>query len=205
MDSNKTEKSEEKSFSLASYLIHIFVFTFIPSFLFLAVQPNYPPVRPSRIKDNCFSEIRILSGAVELYNMDYETKIHKLDEETINILVDNKYLKKLPKPLIEKCKYLSQGDLASSTGTIYCEAHGSEDGQIKSKYSEDEIAKDIYTTVRDNKIKGFSIVFAIALLISVIAVTFSQIIYPRLNIHIQNLLFFILLIIIFFVVRYLYF
>jgi hypothetical protein len=205
MDSNITNKKEVKPFSPASYCIHLFVSIAILSFVFLAIMPHYPPIRPGRVKNNCFSEIRVLSGAVELYNLDYETKIHNLDDDTIKSLVDNQYLKKLPKPYIEKCKYISQGDLASDSGVIFCEAHGDIDGNIKGKYSEDDIARDIYTKERDNKFTAFSIAFSIIFLISFSAVTFSQVIYPRLKDTHKTIFFITLVIIIIILIKYLYF
>ena len=121
MDSDKeiNNRVKNKPFSVTRFVFSIVITSVVLTFLFLMAMPNYPPLRASRIKDDCFLEIRLLADAVEMYNLDYETKIHKLDDEIIKSLVNNKYLKNIPEPFIEKCKYLSQGDLASDTGIIY--------------------------------------------------------------------------------------
>ena len=68
----------------------------------------------------CFSNQRVLQGALEMYNMDVSEMMTKLDIDT---LVKGKYLKVSPqKPEID-CNYLSIGDLTGN-GMIYCERHG---------------------------------------------------------------------------------
>ena len=183
MDSNKeiNNRVKNKPFSVTRFVFSIVITSVVLTFLFLMAMPNYPPLRASRIKDDCFLEIRLLAGAVEMYNLDYETKIQKLDNETIKVLVDGKYLKNFPEPFIEKCKYLSQGDLASDTGVIYCEAHGDPEGNIKSKYPESDIIREVNTKIKVNKIKGYSIVISIIILISLFAVSFFDIILPKIN------------------------
>ena len=89
--------------------------------------------RSSRMK-SCFSNQRILQGAVEMYNMDVKTEdmMHYLDQE---LLVQGKYLKKkLENEPERSCFYLSRGDLAED-GFIYCDYHGDilQPQRIKSK------------------------------------------------------------------------
>lgn len=68
----------------------------------------------------CFSNIRVLTGAVEMYNMDCPQMMNKLD---MNKLVETKYLKA---PIIgpeKECEYLTEGDMTGN-GYIYCANHG---------------------------------------------------------------------------------
>ena len=81
------------------------------------------PVKPARTdfrEKACFSNIRAIQGAVEMYNMDYAIMMKNLD---LSILQKGKYLKTLVKPEKE-CEYLNQGDLDNG-GYVYCKIHGS--------------------------------------------------------------------------------
>ena len=82
--------------------------------------PNY------RNKESqCFSNQRMILGAIEMYNMDHSQMISEINENIIDLLVEEKYLKtKLSYPAPGKCKYLNRGELIDE-GIIYCEYHGS--------------------------------------------------------------------------------
>lgn len=74
----------------------------------------------------CASNIRVLTGAVEMYNMDHLEMMKKLD---INKLINSSpsgftYLKAEPSKPEPECKYVSEGDLSSVNGFIKCEKHG---------------------------------------------------------------------------------
>lgn len=68
----------------------------------------------------CFSNMRVLTGAVEMYNMDNGVKMDKLD---IDKLVQGRYLMSAPLKPDAKCSYDGY-DLANN-GEIYCTYHGS--------------------------------------------------------------------------------
>lgn len=65
-------------------------------FILLMLMNNNPGSGGSyrNVRKSCFSNISFLSGAVEMYNMDNSAKINELNNSTIKILIDNKYLKK---------------------------------------------------------------------------------------------------------------
>ena len=67
----------------------------------------------------CWSNIRVIQGAVELYNEDYSVKMEKMD---IPSLIKIGYLKEEPTKPEEKCCYFSFGDL-SKDGFIFCSNH----------------------------------------------------------------------------------
>ena len=72
-------------------------------------------------KKACFSNIRIIRGAIEMYNMDVPESdyMRKLD---LNLLIEKKYLKSITPPE-DFCKYVSMDDL-SDNGVVYCVSHG---------------------------------------------------------------------------------
>ncbi len=86
-----------------------------------------PPHRSRRYDSSksCFSNIRVLLGALEMYNMDHDIMISEMNETVMDILFREKYLKQIPVgPVPRRCKYYNHGDL-TDTGVIYCEYHGS--------------------------------------------------------------------------------
>ncbi len=140
---NKIRNTTKEPFNIFTFIIDLTIVFSIYLLLSNIAKPNIHKTRPKMIKINCFSEIRVLSGAVELYNLDNESKINELNDETIKILFDNKYIKEMPNPFIPKCVYRNEENLASNPLSIYCEAHGSPDGSIHSIYDEKEIEDEV--------------------------------------------------------------
>ncbi len=85
-----------------------------------AAIPNFKAARNSAREKACFSNQRVLTGAVEMYNMDHDTMMTTLDIDT---LVKGRYLKSAPKGPEPECEYFSIGDL-SKDGVIACKRHG---------------------------------------------------------------------------------
>ncbi len=107
------QKKEKSYTSIIFTAIIIFIISFIPDIL--------EPRRHVRITYKaCYSNIRVLQGAVELYNMDNKEKMTDLDTNT---LFDNKYIKSIQKGPEPECKYFVTGDLTED-GEICCELHG---------------------------------------------------------------------------------
>ena len=80
----------------------------------------------------CFSNLRLLMGAVEMFNFDGNEKIKTFDASAMMSLLNKHYLKEEPERPTNHCDYLTEGDLTDN-GFIYCEYHGSLDGRIKGK------------------------------------------------------------------------
>lgn len=85
--------------------------------------PNFRMARDKARLKACYSNQRVLTGAVEMYNMDNEKMLLGLNEEIIKILADEKYVRSAPK-CPDGGRYISEGDLSSS-GKIKCSKHGS--------------------------------------------------------------------------------
>ena len=78
-------------------------------------------IRGEGRKKDCFSNIRFIAGAVEMYNMDVLEK-DAMKNLNIDTLIEKGYLKSITSP--EKyCTYQSAGDL-SDKGLVYCVLHG---------------------------------------------------------------------------------
>jgi tetratricopeptide (TPR) repeat protein len=74
------------------------------------------------IQKACFSNMRVLQGALEMYNMDHEK--NEMTSLDISTLVKEKYLKSSPSKPDPDCNYYSTGDLTKN-GQIRCKIHGS--------------------------------------------------------------------------------
>ena len=98
----------KKSIAHKFYVISLFlVFSFF-NFLLLVPAPVRHTHSDSREK-SCFSNQRIIMGAIEMYNMDNEQMMNSID---FSRLLEGKYLKEIPKKPTTECDYFSEGDLS---------------------------------------------------------------------------------------------
>lgn len=99
-------------------------------FLFIltltSVASAYKPDRPTMRYKACLSNIRVIQGAVEMYNMNSSTPINHLNDNSIDTLLKNNYLKIVPSKPESSCEYVSNGNL-SEQGVVYCKYHGGVD------------------------------------------------------------------------------
>ena len=117
---------------------------------------------------SCYSNIRIIQGVVEMYNMDVDND-NQMKSLDLNILYENKYLKdKISKPINlpdVKCEYL--GENLSETGSVYCDLHGDIEGKTgENKNLPNHIKTSrILTKITDKIEKFFLLPFSILNLI----------------------------------------
>lgn len=71
----------------------------------------------------CYSNIRVLMGAIEMYNMDNEEHFEVLTPSTQEILVAQGYIKRKVKCPDESGEYYNQGDIALDS-SVACTKHG---------------------------------------------------------------------------------
>jgi len=88
--------------------------------------PNFHKARMNAKRQACFANQRVLTGAIEMYNMDnatMKTSLIREDYQPGGALIKNGYLQNdlpLPEP---GCEYFSSGDLTKD-GRIECRIHG---------------------------------------------------------------------------------
>ena len=85
----------------------------------------------------CASNIRIIQGAVEMYNMDSKISMKHLDNDSMKELIKGKYLKEEPEKPETSCEYKSIGDLSKEgegEGIIFCTYHGDLEHLVYSEY-----------------------------------------------------------------------
>lgn len=107
-----------KGFRLAELMIVVIILAVLASI----ATPNFRKARHQARDKACFANQRVLSGAVEMYNMDNDTMMTNLD---INKLVKDRYLKTAPVKPESGCFYLLEGDI--NDRYISCRYHGSVD------------------------------------------------------------------------------
>ena len=128
-------------------IILFIVFVLYCVFNFGGLIPDKIHYTHSREKA-CFSNIRILTGAVEMYNMDCPQKMDKLD---MNKLVETKYLKAPITGPEKECEYITEGELTGN-GYIYCTNHGDIE---RHKQKEIEERKEQEKKKNNNPLKKF--------------------------------------------------
>lgn len=104
--------------------------------------------RASAREKACMSNLRVIQGSIEMYNMDHNEMIKHYASDTEELLIKGKYLKKYSKPDYE-CEYTSIGNLAEN-GILFCTYHGDTEHLIYSKYHEDYKNYENYEKIPQN-------------------------------------------------------
>lgn len=117
------KKNIKKIISIISSIIIIAIIAIV---IIINNIPSFHSPKPFPKTRICFSNIRVILGAVEMYNLDHSEMMQSLD---LDKLYKNGYLKSEIIPSTKKCKYLSEGDLTGD-GYVYCEEHG----DVEQKY-----------------------------------------------------------------------
>lgn len=121
----KMTNNNGKTKIISSGLFYIYLAGVI-AFIFLGPKPYYTKCSRGSARDKaCYSNIRVLQGAVEMYNMDSKTMMTTLDQ---TILKEGHYFRDkniLVCPETHK-EYL--GDDLTGKGYIYCDYHGDLEG-----------------------------------------------------------------------------
>ena len=88
---------------------------------------DHRPIKKSQYQKKCFSNQRIITDAIDMYNNEQKTKITEFNNSVYDLLVKEKYLKSWFLDDIE-CNFYNEGDL-SHDGFIYCKNHGAANGK----------------------------------------------------------------------------
>ncbi len=138
MNNDESSNNQKKFIVYVVYFLAFVLFSTVALLGIISV-PNVTKSRASARRKSCFANIRILQGAVEMYNMDKEESMKTLD---IDLLVKTNYLKSIVPPEMD-CQYFSEGNLAED-GKIYCKRHGIiPDPEEERKISEKERSEEI--------------------------------------------------------------
>ena len=124
MDNN--ENNNKRKLSCLEITLYIYLLGVVV-FVLLKPIPNFKRHTYNRDKI-CFSNIRVLQGAVEMYNMDVK-KDEEMSNLDIDILINGKYLKEIPKKPEESCQYV--GSDLNKSGSVFCTYHGDIEGKTQ--------------------------------------------------------------------------
>ncbi len=118
-----------KKKSWTEILFYVYIFG---GFLFILLGPDPKKVggRGSGSRQKaCYSNIRVIQGAVEMYNMDQK---YMMSDLNVNDLKSGHYLKEDPVPPDRPCSYL--GINLDNDGEVYCPFHGDLQGFTPGTY-----------------------------------------------------------------------
>jgi len=103
-------------------LIELMIVIAIIGILAAIAIPNFRKAREQAREKACYANIRVLLGAIEMYNMDNSAMESSMNSGVIDTLVSGNYLKGgISKPETN-CGYL--GTNLTGQGRISCGVHG---------------------------------------------------------------------------------
>lgn len=121
------------------------------SLIFLA-PPKHGYVRNT--EKACFSNIRLVQGAVEMYNMDFSPAMESLN---IDVLKEKGYLKPEYTYKEEKdCELLSEGNLFEN-GYVYCKKHKTPEIALEEKKQKEKEQNSFSYVIRTAFERGYFI------------------------------------------------
>ena len=106
-------------------LIELMIVIAIIGILAAIAIPNFRKAREQAREKACYANIRVLLGAIEMYNMDHssmQTTLGATDYGAAGSLVSGQYLKSAITPPESNCSYA--GTDLSGSGKISCGPHG---------------------------------------------------------------------------------
>ncbi len=113
----------KEAVSVVNIIVGLGIFLFMLAVVLVPNMGRSGARRNARLK-SCMANMRVLQGAVEMYNMDNMEMIKYMDDANMQRLIEGKYLRSLPVcPASHPGKYRSAGDLAGE-GVISCSVHG---------------------------------------------------------------------------------
>ena len=167
MSSNNNKKSFKKAL-IGAFEIYAIILLLV-SLVYLGIPDSKKGSYDDGRKKACFSNVRVLENAVEMYNMDKKDQISEFNDDVVEILINEKYLKAKPNPPITKCEY--KGNNLNKGGVVYCKYHGyyaeTNDSEYKREMEQKEREK------RLNKIKKQAGILLLCAIPSIIYVLLS--------------------------------
>lgn len=110
-------------------LIELMIVIAIIGILAAMAIPNFKRAREQAREKACYSNIRVLLGAIEMYNMDHSTMLDTADQTKLT--GTNGYLKAAVNCPENGGSY--SGSNLSKDGVISCSIHGTVDGAAAAK------------------------------------------------------------------------
>ena len=107
-------------------LIELMIVIAIIGILAAMAVPNFKKAREQAREKACYSNIRVLMGAVEMYNMDNSKMMESLAQK---VLKDNSYIRQEVECPEQGGKY--EGSQLHKDGEVKCSVHGLIEGKAK--------------------------------------------------------------------------
>jgi competence protein ComGC len=108
-------------------LVEVVIVVSIIGMLAAIAIPGFSSAKKQAREKACYANMRVILGAVEMYNMDHPDPMISIEDSTVadpaSILISKTYLKTTVSRPERGCFYGSVGNLASD-GHIICRSHG---------------------------------------------------------------------------------
>lgn len=110
-------------------LIELMIVIAIIGILAAIAIPNFRRARAQAREKACYANMRVILGAVEMYNMDHTSMMDSVDAGQLSTLASLKYLRRVPEYPTTKCSY--KGTSMEDGGLIHCDFHGTVENSAK--------------------------------------------------------------------------
>lgn len=107
-------------------LIELMIVIAIIGILAAMAIPNFKKAREQAREKACYSNIRVLLGAIEMYNMDHSVPMETPEQS--KLLGTNGYLK--AEVVCPEANGSYKGTNLSKDGVLFCSEHGTVDGSV---------------------------------------------------------------------------
>lgn len=106
-------------------LIELMIVIAIIGVLAAIAVPNFRAARERANQRACYANQKTIAGAVEMYNLDFNTSITALDQTVFDQLKQNGYLQSIPNDPGYGANSFSNYSMTSNSGDgITCSIHG---------------------------------------------------------------------------------
>lgn len=104
-------------------LIELMIVIAIIGVLAAIAVPNFQKARERANQRACYANQKTIAGALEMYNLDFNTSLTELGETNLGILKSNGYLQAVPDDPGQGAGSSGKYKLSAEDG-VYCDTHG---------------------------------------------------------------------------------
>lgn len=105
-------------------LIELMIVIAIIGVLAAIAVPNFQKARQRANSRACYANQKTIAGAIEMYNLDFNTSLKELGSTNLKLLKDNGYLQSIPRDPGQGGDDSAKNYELADDGAISCTQHG---------------------------------------------------------------------------------